>query len=533
MYKNSLKVQLPLAESNFQQTMLPDNSNSEQGSSILEPYADKYAPTEASQHSLIDPEEQPVHESELMRTVTQYTNYSLNVGQEVFDQEGDEENKLPGQPLKYRFFSKHNKKMRISALKQYTIIVVILMTFIIGVWSIYWGSMYNRQHKYVNLKLLIAVETNSSAPISQALIDTTTDPRLAKSAGWVIRSGLNPDDIVDMVHDQHYWAAIYVTDDNASQLINQGFQTGSNVNTTGLVRTYYETGRDMSTMQATLVPTLLRFGDVFQYYLQTSAYPQFIEPLTSDQFSALRGTNLLNFPDILYTDGAPVTNPVVLGPLQVGLIYIIIVTFFQFMWFIKLNTIIGKATDAKDYIIYRMLASQVTFLFLSLAFTCLNAAFQIPMNNSWSGGFGVMWMISYLTMSAVGGANENIALIAFATLPPFFGFWLLFFVMINISGTFSPLELCPGFYKFTFAMPIKNGYELMKVLIFNTTRKHIGRQFGILIAWIVLNNLLLPFCLIFFAERMKKQAMAEHKAKLVAANKNENEKGNEKGNNGA
>lgn len=270
-------------------------------------------------------------------------------------------------------------------------------------------------------------------------------------------------------------------------------------------------------MEGVVIPALYLFGDVLQGYFQETAYPQFVEPLTSDQFANLRDTNLFQYPTILYTDGAPATSDVVLGPLQVGLIYIIIITFFQFMWFIKLNQLVGMATSGKDYIIFRMVISQITYLFLSLAFACLNAAFHIPLNNAWSGGFGVLWMIAFLSMSAVGGANENIALLTFSTFPPLFGFWLLFFVMLNISATFSPIELCPGFYKFTFAMPIKNAYELMKVLIFDTSRAHIGREFGILVAWIGLNNILLPFCIMFFASRMKKQAMAEIEAKKKAA----------------
>lgn len=459
-----------------------------------------------------DAYEEPVHESEIMRTVTQFTEYSMSPGDEP-DEEKYEREFQQGPTPKYRFFSKRNKAMRISALKQYTIIVVLLMAFILSVWSIYWGAMYDRPSRYVNLKMLVAVETNTSAPISQALIDTTKDPRMASLGGWQIQTGMQPEEIVKMVHNLDYWAAIYVTEDNVSEIINEAFQSASNLNTTGMLQSYYETGRDMNTMVSTVTPTLFKFGDVLQEYLETSAYPQFTNSLSKDQFAALQGTNLLNMPAILYTDGAPILNAVVFGPLQVGLIYLIIITFFQFMWFTKLNMIIGKVTAAKDYIIYRMVISQITYLFLSLAFACLNAAFQIPLNRAWKGGFGVLWMVSFLTMNAVGGANENVALIVFSTFPPLFGFWLLFFVMINISGTFAPLELCPGFYKFTYAMPIKSGYEIFKVLFFNTTRKTLGRDFGILVAWTVLNNLLLPPCIMFFASRMKKQAMAEMKAK--------------------
>lgn len=459
---------------------------------------------------------QPVEESELMRTMTDFTEFTLQ--SDEAERLVEERNGIVCRQPKYRLFSKPNKEMRKRVFKQYAAIVLVLMAFILGVWSIYWGSMYNRQTRYVNLNVLVSVESNLSAPITQAIIDTANDPRMAALAGWDIKTWMEPSDVIKAVHDQHYWGSIYLSDADVSEIINEGFQSGSNVNLTGMIHSYFETGRDLNTLTSTIKPAIYLFGNVLQEYLQSVAYPQFTEPLSDNQFIAVKNTNLNNnFPTVIFTDGAPVTNPVVFATLQVGLIYIIIITFFQFMWFAKLNTTVGKVTCAKDYVLYRMLSAQVNYLFLSLAFACLNAAFQIPMNNTWSGGFGILWMIAFLVMNAVGGANENVALICFSTFPPVFGFWLLFFVMINISATFSAIEVCPGFYKFTYAMPIKSGFELMKVLVFNTSKHNVGRDFGILSAWIALNNLLMPFCIMFFASRMKKQAIAEYNAKMEAA----------------
>lgn len=128
--------------------------------------------------------------------------------------------------------------MRILALKQYIVIVLALMTFILGVWSIYWGSMFDRSSRYVNLRLLIAVETNQTAPISQAMIDTTLDPRVSTLAGWDVQTNMNASEIPTLVHEQKYWAAIYVSQNNVSQIINQGFQQGKDVNTTGMIQAF-------------------------------------------------------------------------------------------------------------------------------------------------------------------------------------------------------------------------------------------------------------------------------------------------------
>lgn len=160
-----------------------------------------------------------------------------------------------------------------------------------------------------------------------------------------------------------------------------------------------------------------------------------------------------------------------------------------------------------------MIVPQVSYLFMSLTYACLNRAFQLDLNRTWSGGFGILWMFAFLIMSACGGACENVFTVASAILPPLAGFWVLFFVCIYVSATFSPIAVCPKIFRFTYAMPIRNGYELMKILFLDADRSKLGMYIGILVAWIVLNNILLPLCLIFSGYKMKKKAMQQQQGK--------------------
>ncbi|ODV83268.1 hypothetical protein CANARDRAFT_9673 [[Candida] arabinofermentans NRRL YB-2248] len=466
---------------------------------------------------------------ELMRSVTQYTEYDVAIGhameeakeeQEMKDHpsSNDEESSdanTPPQPA-FKFFSKSN----IPFFRKYMMIVLIMIIFVFSVFSIYWGSMFHRNSRLTNLTVLLVTESDESLPLSQALINVSKEKLIASKLGYVIKSNISEDEVIDKVYKQKYWGAIYVNNNTVSNLITDAFKNGddSDLNTTDFVKCYYETGRDLNGMRSYVEPPLLEFSIAFQNYLHSTTYPSIISNLTSDEFSKLRNSNLLtSYPSIQFTDGKPASDPVVLAPLQIGLIYIIILTFFQFMWFLQIHGEMAKKLSPIRYILYRMIASQFNYLCLSLGYSALNAAFQISFNKTWSGGFGVMWMISYLTMSAVGGANENIGLLCFATLPPVMGFWMIFFVITNISATFSPIPVCPGLFRFTEAMPIKNSYELMKILLFDTYKGNQGRHWGILIAWIALNNLLLPLCLMFFSFRMKK-TMAKA-ASASAANK--------------
>lgn len=456
-------------------------------------------------------------ESSLMRTVSEYNPEAVETGEASVrayeESKALEEGKfLPPPPPKYSIFSPELHTFRLQVLKKQVVVILIFWVFILSVWSIYWGSMYKRETRTVNLNILIGVEDDPNAPISQALVNASK--QVPNSPTWQVRSGLTTEEYVQLVHDQEYWGAIYVTSNNVSSDIVSAFNNGKNVSTENMVQSYYETAKDPTTLQGVVEPILYRFESYFQRQLQQVTYPQIITNLSNEQFNNLRYTNILTeVPVITYIDGRPIQS-VAIGPLQVGLIYMIIITFFQFMWMTGINGMVAKKIRPMQYIVFQLFNSQLIFLFISLAFTCLNSAFQIKMNRTWSGGFGVFWMISFLTMSAVGGANHNVALILTPIHAPLIGFWMLFFVMINISATFAPIPLCPEFFRFTYAMPIKNGYELMKICLYDTSHRHMGRYFGILIAWIAANNLLMPLCIMFFASRMK--------AKMLKADREKN-----------
>lgn len=457
---------------------------------------------------------------DIMETISQYNEHTVLSGaaaeQAYLEAKCLEEGKkLPILTPKFGFFAPENAQLRKTVLVKYLKVVVIFWIFILSVWSIYWGSMYQRQTRYTNLSILVGVEDDISLPISKALKLATESGDMPELATWVFKSNMSEAEVQRSIYNQDYWAAIYVTSNNVSSILINSFQQAQNItNSEDFVHSYFETGRDPNSMGAIVEPTLYSFASYFQYNLQKYSYPAILSNLTTEQFTALKNTNLLtSYPIIEYTDGIPVET-VTNGPLQIGLIYIIIITFFQVMWLNDIYGMVAKCTVTRHFVLFQFVLSQITFLFVSLALTCLNSAFQIKMNNAWDGGFGVFWMVSYLTMSAVGGANNNVSLILFAVYPPLMGFWMLFFVIINISATFAPIQLCPAFFRFTYAMPIKNAYELMKVTLFNTSKKNIGREFGILIAWGVLNTILLPFCMAFFATRMKKKIMKEQQAQL-------------------
>lgn len=95
-------------------------------------------------------------------------------------------------------------------------------------------------------------------------------------------------------------------------------------------------------------------------------------------------------------------------------------------------------------------------------------------------------------MSAVGGASENVALILLRYFPAGQGFWLLFWVISNVAPILGPIPLAPPVYHYGYGFPIYNVLEATRIVLCDTTKKDMGRYFGVIIAWMVVNTALLP-----------------------------------------
>ncbi len=454
----------------------------------------------------------------LLRSVTQYTELSVSNGEAEAREEMKKKNgetndtKLQGTS----FFAKDGGKARKTFFKQYIPIILILCSYLLAVFSIYWGSLYQRSSRLVNLKVLVSVEDDRSGIITKSLLDAINAPSVKEMSGWTVRNYTSEEDTKKLVHEQKYWGAIYVSSPDISKQLISGFHGNTSASNITTVKGYYETANDIIGVPNYVKTAFIALNNVYTEIMKSEVYPSIIANLTSSEFSDLKDSRILtNFPEIELTDGNPLTNYTLVAPMQVGLIYIIILCLFQMLWFIKLNGDMAPLLRPGHYIAYRLVLSQCNYLILSLFYATLNRAFQVDMQRTWKGGFVVFWMFSYLIMSACGGACEVIGTITMAVLPPLMGFWLLFFIILNVSATFAPIQVCPGIFKIAYALPIRNGYDLMSVVLMNTYKGDVGRCIGVLIAWIVLNNIFLPFSVIFYAYMGKKKVKKQAAAKRV------------------
>lgn len=442
---------------------------------------------------------------------------------------------------KYSFWDKEFKSERIKIGLQVLENYVYLVLGFAAVLCIYTGSYYNRNSRFKNLKMAIMIGDRNSTQLPNIVGQTiegyfTKVPALQALGNFDIwdydrlsnlatsHNNTLTEEVYRQIHHQKYWAAFYVYE-NATLNWYQALASGSRTfnPTNSLMEVVYETGRDYNAVNnyiVTIVGQILR--GYYKFAPQSGLVANMLKTLNSTQ-----ANNVINnapqlistIPTFAIQDLHPVPNPVFSATMQLAGVYLIVLTFFAFVFSIQIQMYIASKVKGIKYVIFRMISNQVAYFIISLAFVVLNTAFGLPFNETFGhSGFLVIWVFSYLLMSAIGSVIEFFVLIVFALKPPMIGFVLLFTVVFNLAPTISPIALCPNFYRYGYAMPLKNFYDLLQVAYFNAWKGHMGRNIGVLFAWMVVSNAALPFVMKWLADKKAKEA--EQQAKLEESQDN-------------
>lgn len=427
------------------------------------------------------------------------------------------------------------------------IVYILIFSVFIGILSIYWGTLYRRDTRYKNMGFLVVSEDlpfevdgsrldpflndaflsmiqNNETVINLAKWEQITLSEFQESA----RAHNNniTAEVYRKVHHQKYWAAVHIKP-NASQLIYRSLATANFSLTasgeiTELIDVVYESGRQYSALSQYVSKHISQIEDVWlSSYVSQMIYEPIIKSLNDTQRLALLANNntisiLASKPAFNIIDLRPSPSSAVLGPSELGLIYALLFSFHQFNFSLEIYNYIRTKLKFRHYLVWRFVASQINCLVLALVYSLITIAFQVPTNVAFGhSGFVVLWMFMYLYISASGGINENVVTVILAfDQKVFLAPWMIFNIVINISSTFAPFVLMPGFYRYGFALPMYNTYEALKVVFFDTWKGNLGRNLGVLVIWIVVMNIVLVFNV----------QWANNRARRIATEKKEAEK---------
>lgn len=364
----------------------------------------------------------------------------------------------------------------------------MLSTFILAILSLYWGALFHVEQNMsalvvwvVDFDGQVAPYTDTTPLVGPAVVQAAQSSILPSgSIGWgslpASRFNNDPMEVRQAIYDEKAWAAIIINA-NATTLLQDAVNTGnSSYDPMGAAQLIYVQARDETTLGNYVLPQIHEFqtmvtasfgkmwaSQVLQRASSTpsvliniQAVPQAVSPAIGFSTFNLR----------------PFFPPVATPAITIGLIYLIIMSFFSFSFYLPIHTKFIMSPGHRplhfyQLIIWRWVATVCAYFFLSLFYSLISLAFQInfsapaasdtvvanPTTAYGHGSFVVYWIVNWIGMIALGLACENVAMIIGQ---PWTAFWLIFWVITNVSTSFYSITLAPGFYRWGYAWPLHN-----------------------------------------------------------------------------
>ncbi|WWC72650.1 uncharacterized protein I206_106614 [Kwoniella pini CBS 10737] len=449
-------------------------------------------------------------------------------------------------PDKWGIGSKNIKEARWKAIKKGAFLFGFITLWLWICLSIFWGSTYRLTSFLPSLTVhVIPLDTPSSTsylngPITEQMQTVANQPPSIVHLGYQMQDPSNyPNGLEDVrrsVIAQDCWAAIVINANASSAWTNALNNGDASYDPNGAIGIYYSSAR---------------FYQVVLLYFDSLITRDLASPLATARSQALQAfigttntntnalTNAAIVPQAIgvgfgYTifDVRPIQNSAWAGaaPMEASLIYFIIFAFYicLFGGMARMKSGLQSRLKMSSMFALRLGWPLLAYFFISLWETLIIRAWQVPLTDYLGrAGFVTLWALNYITIIACGLAMETVlAIVGMAWLP----FFLILWIILNITSSFYPIEMMPNFYRFLRWMPFVHNVEAYKIIAFGTNLQHrLGLHFGIIFAVIGVELICFPLALLFERWNSDKSQRKQIEQKKQEENDNKHHQNGERG----
>ncbi|PAV18859.1 response to drug-related protein [Pyrrhoderma noxium] len=415
----------------------------------------------------------------------------------------------PPQPFSNGFWDKspgmtRSRKMYLQVLFRGTVLIILV---IFGYLSIFWGSLF-KTTEYIH-KLKGWVVDFDGGSIGQTVVEAfQNNTGLPSQLTWQVIDASqfsNVDEVAAAVVDEQVWVAVTINpgaSNNLSAAIANADASydGSNAITAYAAEARNENG--YSIIEPIMQVPLLAAVDA---YARQNALQVGTNGSINVQNLLEQAPGVLTTP-IYYTINnlRPFDVPVAQAVDFVGLIYLLIISFvtcinnYQARVFISG---INRHLRLRSLLLVRIAVPFVSYFVISLFFSLLSLAFQAPFSRFYGkAGFVIYWMMNWCGMMSLGLALESLITVLTPAFTPFF---LILWIISNVSVASVPIEVLPGVFRYGYAAPFYNVSLTVRAILFNTKNK-IGLNFGVQIAWIAISIVTMSLLTILMRKKEEK-----------------------------
>ncbi|KAF8652205.1 hypothetical protein AX16_004508 [Volvariella volvacea WC 439] len=369
---------------------------------------------------------------------------------------------------------------------------VLLILAIFSIFAIFWGALWKIPARPLPGLVVNYDDGQIGDAVVQAL-EGLSDSRIS----WHIAS---PEDypggaerLASEVLNHKSWIAVAVNENASRALQASLINPDPSYNGSHAITVFGVEARQENAFRALIRPTVqMHLGIISTQFALNLAR-------VAIENSAINTTNILAvspqtlIQPVSYTlqNLRPFDVPVASGSTFVGLIFLLILSFFLVMISNAAREVSGLqfTLSTRGLIILRLATPFIGYFFLSLFYSLLNLAFQLPLDRWFGrGGFMIFWMLNWIAMLSVGLAIESMFTLLTIRFVPFF---LLLWVISNVSVIAQPIEVMPVVFRYGRAAPFYCISRAVRSIVFGT-KNTLGQDFGILIAWVAISCITLP-----------------------------------------
>ncbi|KAF5374176.1 hypothetical protein D9615_008810 [Tricholomella constricta] len=405
-------------------------------------------------------------------------------------------------PFSKSFFDKNNAVARAIYIKVLFGGTFSTILIIFAIFPFFWGALWKTPVRNLNGWVVDFDGGLVGQTVAQAL--TSQQVSLLGKVTWTaIPASRFPGGAVELaaeVQEERTWAAIAIHSGSTTRL--QASYTNPNASYDGseAITIYAVEARSENAYRSLIRPSAQA---VLEKISQTFALQAMSQLASSANLTALA----LNSPQTVLTPIAytfdnliPFDQPVATAVTFVGLIYQLILSFFIVMICSAARDAAGfnRTLSLRSLILTRYASSFGAYFIVSLFNALLSLAFQLDFTRKFGhGGFVVFWMLNWVGMLAVGLALES--LLTLLT-PQFMPFFMIMWIIINVSVCIFPIEVMPVVFRYGYAVPFYNISRAVRSIVYGT-KNTIGENFGILIAWAAISCITLALIQWFIRRR--------------------------------
>ncbi|KAF8606252.1 hypothetical protein BDV93DRAFT_364182 [Ceratobasidium sp. AG-I] len=376
--------------------------------------------------------------------------------------------------------------------REVLIIVMMLVVFMWAALPLYWGSLAPGPNHAPSLKAwVVDFDGGPMGSFVTESVMNSTKTGTKWHLNWEVRAASefgSLSELARQILQEKAWAAIVINPRSSSSLAIARAMGHEYYDPATAVTLYIEQARNENAVGQLVSPistqlldnTLRQFNtiDIAAYIRSVRNNPDAIAT-SLEAPTALAGAwwGTINL--------RPWNSAVATPMTVVGQIYLTVFTFILTMATFQARRKFESKLTYTSLVSLRIAFPLVAYLPLSLSYALLSLPFHAPFGSKYTygAGFFVYLAYIYMDMCALGLACEA----AMSILKPqFMTFFLVSWLIVNISTPIEPHEMQSWWYKYGYGMPFYNHATAVRTILFST-KNVLGRNAGVLVAWMGLS----------------------------------------------